>query len=142
MNRPPAGAGHRRRHARKDHIMSPADYRHIRPSMVDDVVLVEVLSKDLLGPELALELSVELSSLVAQEGVKRILIDFHRTAYLSSTGFAVLFKLVNEVKSSGRQIKFCEMHKDVRIGADIVGLGRVVEFHDSKKEALKTFSHE
>ena len=121
--------------------MSPAEFRHIRPSMVDDVLLIEVLNKDLIGPEVALELGVELSSLVAQERAKKILVDFHRIIHLSSTGFGVLFKLANDVKSSGRQIKFCEMHKDVRIGADIVGLGRVVEFFDSKKAALEAFSH-
>jgi anti-anti-sigma regulatory factor len=88
----------------------------------------------------AVELGVELSSLLAEEPAKKILVDFHRTTRLSSTGFAVLFKLVTGAKSSERQIKFCEMHKDVRVGADIVGLGRVVEFYDSKKAALEAFS--
>jgi anti-anti-sigma regulatory factor len=122
--------------------MSPADYRHIRPSMVDDVLLIKVLNKDLIGPEVAVELGVELSSLLAQERAKKILVDFHRTVRLSSTGFAVLFKLVTGVKSSERQIKFCEMDKDVRVGADIVGLGRIVEFYDSKNAALEAFSRE
>jgi anti-sigma B factor antagonist len=60
---------------------------------------------------------------------------------LSSTGFAVLFKLVTQAKAEGREVKFCNMHPDVRIGADIVGLGRLVEIHESETTALQAFGH-
>ena len=120
--------------------MPTADYRHIKLSMVDDVVLVEILSKDLLGPELAQELGAELSSVAAQDWAKRMLVDFSRTVYLSSTGFAVLVRLATSMKAAGREVKFCGMRKDVRIGADIIGLSKLVEFYDSEKEALKAFA--
>jgi anti-sigma B factor antagonist len=120
--------------------VSTEDFQHIKVSMDGDVALVEILSKNLIGPELAQELGAELNAVAAQDWARRILVDFHRTAYLSSTGFGVLFKLVNDVRKAGRQVKFCNMHEDVRIGADIIGLGKFVEFHESQKAALGAFS--
>src|SRR4051812_11796368 len=110
-----------------------AEFQHLRLSMVeDDLVHVEIMTKDLMGPEHAQELGAELSRVAAQDWAKRMLLDFHRTTYLSSTGFAVLFKLVSQAKANGRQVKFCRMHPDVRVGADIVGLGKLVEIHESE----------
>jgi anti-sigma B factor antagonist len=120
--------------------MTTADFQLIKLNMVDDVVLVEVLSKDLLNSEVAQKLGAELYTVAAQDWAKRILVNFRRTVYLSSTGFGILLQLLNEAKKAGHLVKFCNMHKDVRIGADIIGLGKFVEFYDSEKAALKAFS--
>jgi len=120
-------------------MMSATDFQHLRLSMVDDVVLVEIMTKELIGPEHAEELGNELWKVTGQEWAKRMLVDFQRVRYLSSTGFAVLFKLVTQAKAAGRQVKFCNMHPDVRIGADIVGLGKLVEIHESQNSALEAF---
>ena len=47
--------------------------------------------------------------------------------YLSSTGFAVLFRVVRDFKAAGGQIKLCKMDEQIRLGAEIVGLEQVVE---------------
>ena len=120
---------------------TPTDFQHLRLSMVEDVALVEVMTKDLMGPEHAQELGAELGKVAGQEWAKRMLVDFRRTTYLSSTGFAVLFRLVSQAKAEGREVKFCNMHPDVRIGADIVGLGKLVEIHENEKSALRAFGH-
>ena len=122
--------------------MSTADFQHIRTSMIEDVVLIEILSKSLLGPELAQELGVELASVASQEWAKRMLIDLRKTEYLSSTGFAVLLKLVKHAKAAGQEINFCGIRPEVRLGADIVGLGTFVGIHDTEKEALDSFSRD
>ena len=115
--------------------MSAPDFQHIRMSMVRDVVLVEIISKDLQGPKLAQELSAELNQVIQQEWAKRLLVDFSSIRYLSSTGFAVLVGLVTRAKAAGREVKFCNMHPDLRVGADIIGLGTIVEIHDTEDSA-------
>lgn len=120
--------------------MSSPDFRHIRLSMIKDVVLVEVTSKDLQGPELAQQLGAELTTVAGQEWAKQLLVDLQKTRYLSSTGFAVLVKLVQQVQSLGKQVKLCNMHPDLRIGADIIGLGKLVEIHDDETSALQAFA--
>jgi len=120
--------------------MSTPDFQHISMSMVKDVALVEILTKDLQGPKMAEELGAELSQVSAQEWAKRLLVDLRRIKYLSSTGFAVLVKLVKQALAAGRQVRFCNMDPGVRIGADMIGLDKVAEIHDSRELALRAFS--
>jgi anti-anti-sigma factor len=121
--------------------MANPPFQHISTSMVKDVAVVEILTKNLQGPKLAQELGAELGQVAAQEWSKRLLVDFHRNQYLSSTAFAVLFKLVLQAVQAGRQVKLCNMEPGVRTGAEIVGLDKVVEIHDSRDSALKAFAN-
>ncbi len=84
--------------------MSSPNFQHLRLSMVGDVALVEVHTKDLQGPKAGKELGTELALVLAQEWARRILLDFHRTAFMSSSGFASLFKLVNQARAVGREV--------------------------------------
>ena len=117
-------------------MSSTPEFEHLRLSRVDDVVIVEIISKDLRGPEAARELGAELSLVSKQEWAKRLLLNFRRIGYLSSTGFAVLFKLVTQFAASGGQLKICDMEPGLRLGAQIVGLDKLVEIYDSEASAL------
>jgi anti-anti-sigma factor len=119
--------------------MSSADFQHIRTSMVDDVAVVEVLSKELRFPAQARELGDELALVAGQDWAKRLLVNMKHTKYLSSTGFAILFNLVKQAREQGHQVKFCSLDPEVQIGADIIGLDKVSEIHETEREALKSF---
>ena len=119
--------------------MSQPDFQHIRLSMADDVVLIELTTSDIQGPKLAQELGTELQQVLAQEWAKRLLVDFQKVTYLSSTGFAVLFRLVTEARKKGIEVKLCGMDGGVEMGAGIVGLDKVVEIHDTQASALASF---
>ncbi len=120
-------------------MASTPEFQHLKLSRVGDVVVVEIISKDLRGPEAAQELGRELSLVVAQDWAKQLLLNFRRIGYLSSTGFAVLFKLVNQFQTSGGQLKICEMEPGIRLGAEIVGLDKMVEIHDSESATIAAF---
>jgi anti-anti-sigma factor len=120
--------------------MSPAHFQHIRLSLAHDVVLVEILSPDVQGPERALEFSTELNSVAGYDCARPLLVDLCRARYLSSMGYSALFKLVKQAKERQRPVRFCNLHPDVRVGAEIVGLTRVVEIHDSVQSALQAFA--
>ena len=120
--------------------MSSPDFQHLRLSMVKDVAVVEIRTRDLLGPILAQELGTELALVAAQEWARRLLVDFRRVTYVSSTGFAALFKLLSRARAEGRQVKLCGMENGVRLGAEIVGLQKLVEIHDDEAAALRTFA--
>ena len=85
-------------------MSATSDFQHVRLSRVNDIVIVEILTKDLQGPAAARELGAELSLVSAQDWATQIVVNFHHINYLSSTGFAVLFKLVNRVTALGGQI--------------------------------------
>jgi anti-anti-sigma factor len=121
-------------------LAATPEFKHLSLSRVKDVVVIEIVSKDLTGPEPARALGAELSLVAAQEWARRLLIDFRRINYLSSTGFAVLFKLVTQFVGSGGQIKLCNLDPGVRLGAEIVGLDKLVEIHASEASALAAFT--
>jgi anti-sigma B factor antagonist len=125
----------------KDEPLPPdQSFQHLRLSMLGNVALVEVHTKDFQGPKAGKELGYELATVLAQDWARRILVDFHRTAFMSSSGFAALFKLVSQAKASGRQVKFCGMARGVMTGAVVVGLTKLVDVHEDRAGALKAFT--
>jgi anti-anti-sigma factor len=125
---------------RKEPSMTAADFQHLRLSMVKDVAVVEIRTKDLHGPQLAQEMGRELAVVTAQDWAKRVLVNFHRVGFLSSTGFAEIFKLVSRARVEGREVKLCAMNPGVRLGAEVVGLDKVAEIHDDEGAALRAFA--
>jgi anti-sigma B factor antagonist len=120
-------------------MVSTPEFQHLKLSRVNDVVVVEIFSKDLQGPAAARELGAELSLVSGQDWAKQLLLNFSRIKYLSSTGFAVLFKLVSQFAATGGQLRICNLDPAIRLGAEIVGLDKVVEIHDSEAAALSAF---
>jgi len=120
--------------------MSTVDFQHIKTNMVGEVAVVEVLPKELRFPPQARELGTELTLVAGQDWAKQLLINMRHTKYLGSTGFAILFNLVKQVKDQGGKMKFCRLDPEVRIGADIIGLDKVSSIHETEHEALKAFS--
>ena len=121
--------------------MADADFQHLRLNMVKDVAVVEIRTKEIHGPQLAQELGHELATVTAQDWARRLLVNFRRVAFLSSTGFAALFRLVRRAKAEGRDVRFCDMEPGVRLGAEIVGLDKVAEIHQNERSALVAFAH-
>ncbi len=121
-------------------VMTAREFQFLRLSMVGDVVLVEILCKDVQGPEKAQAFSAELVSVAGQESTKPLLVDLCRTSYLSSMGYSSLFKMVKEAKARQRAIKFCCIDPDVRVGADAVSLYKVVDIYDTREAALAAFT--
>jgi anti-anti-sigma factor len=119
--------------------MSRIDFEHIKADMVGDVAVVQVLSKELRFPHQCKDLGEELALVAGQEWAKKLLVNLKHTKYLCSTGFALLFNLVKQARDQGSVVKFCELDPEVRIGADIIGLDKMAQIHDSEAAALKSF---
>ncbi len=120
--------------------MSTVDFRHITTSMVGEVAVVEILTKELRFPAQAQELGAELALVAGQDWARRLVVNMKHTRYLSSTGFAILFKLVKQAKDQGSNIKFCNLDPEVRIGADIIGLDKIASIYGTEQEAIKAFA--
>jgi anti-anti-sigma factor len=116
-------------------------FKHLCPGTIGDVLLIEVVSREIQGPDLAKEFVAELNEAVCQEDDARpILVDLGRVRYLSSMGYSALFKAVKSAKERGRPIRFCNMHEDVRVGADAVNMTLVVAIDENRAAALETFA--
>ena len=120
--------------------MVTPDFQHLRLTMVGDVALIEILTRNLQGPRAGHELGSELALVLAQDEARRILVDFRRAAFLSSSSFAALFKLVNRARAAGRMVKFCSMVPGVLAGAEVVGLPKIVEIHKDQLTGLQAYA--
>jgi len=112
-----------------------------RWSHVDGVAVVEILPKELSGPDIAEELGQQLYAFV-EAGEKRLLLNFGRTQVMSSTSFGVLFNLWKRLNASQGQLRICCMQPPVRFGADVLSLGEYVPIHDDEASALAAFTPE
>jgi anti-anti-sigma factor len=119
--------------------MPNAPRAHVQWYDSNGIAVVEVLSREIRHPDPAQELSAQLNTLVDQEGRTRILINFHKTRYLSSSAFAVLFNLAKKLDAAGGQLRLCSMTPDVRTGASILRLGQYAEIYDDERSALASF---
>jgi anti-anti-sigma factor len=115
-------------------------FKHLRLGTIGDVLVVEIVSKEIQGPDLAKEFIGELTEVIDRDGDKPLLVDLSRVRYLSSMGYSALFKMVKSTKERGRPIRFCNMHEDVRVGADAVNMSLVVEIHESRAAAMEAFA--
>jgi anti-anti-sigma factor len=120
--------------------MTTPHFQHIKTSMVGEVAVVEVLPKELKFPPQAHELGAELSLVGRQEWAKRLVVNLKHVKYLSSTGFAVLANLAKEVNDLGGEVKYCSIDPEVMIGAEIIGLDKIVKLYPTEHDAINAFA--
>jgi anti-anti-sigma factor len=110
-----------------------------RPRHEGEVLVVPVQSVQIRHPAAAIEFGDELRELLGRESARKVLLDFSDNDYLSSTAFATLMNLARDLVSQGRELKISALHPDVLRGANIIGLGRVVDIHGDELSALDAF---
>ena len=120
--------------------MSTPELKHVELSRQNNVVLIEVTTREFRGPEAALEFSAELTRVMAQDWAQSLLVNCKRISFLSSTGFAALVGLVKRCGSAGKQVRFCAMGPEVLLGAQIIGLDRLAHIDDSEAAALAAYA--
>jgi anti-anti-sigma factor len=103
------------------------------------IAVVEVLSHEIRQPGPAQEFGRQLYSVLEQQGRTRVLINFHKTRYLGSTAFAVVFNFAKKIEAAHGQLKLCCLHADVLMGANILSLDQYVQVYDDEKSALAAF---
>jgi anti-anti-sigma regulatory factor len=124
----------------KGSAMSTLGFKHICLRDVGGIVVIEMITNDIQGPDLAREFIDELMLAVEREDSKPILMNLRRAIHFSSMGYAALFKLVKRAKELRRPIRFCEIHPDVRVGSDLIGLPLVVAIDETEESALQAFA--
>jgi stage II sporulation protein AA (anti-sigma F factor antagonist) len=112
---------------------------YVRWEDAGGILVARVVAHDIRHPPQAQELSRELAEGLREYGPTRLVIDLRDVKYLGSAAFGVLVNLGQKMRASGGQVKLCGLHPEVQIGANIIGLGRVVEIHDDERAALASF---
>jgi anti-anti-sigma factor len=106
--------------------MSDFESPHVRAETVDEVIVLTLLESEIRTPIVAASVGRDLGMLVDRIGAQPYVLNLKKIKYMSSTAFAMLLNLAKKITTKGGSVKLCEMDPDVRIGADIIGLGKFV----------------
>lgn len=120
--------------------MASEDYEYFELDSKDGVALIRVLAREMRHPQSAQQFGSEVRAALQSLGLKNAVIDLKNVEYVGSTAFATLLTLGKAIAAQGGALKICDLHPDVQVGANILGLGKAVEIFDSRHDALKSFS--
>jgi anti-anti-sigma factor len=74
------------------------------------------------------------------EGAKKLLLKFEKSAYINSGGIAVLIQLLAKTKQNNQQIGITGLSEHFKKIFHMVGITKFAEIHNSVEEALKNLT--
>lgn len=77
---------------------------------------------------------------VLQAGDAILVLDFSKTAYVSSAGLRVLLAAARKLGGAGRQLLLCGLNPDVMEVFRVTGLHRVLNIHPDLEQTLATLA--
>jgi anti-sigma B factor antagonist len=116
------------------------ELKHLQLEDADGITIVGFVDSNLIF-ETALieEVGHELQSLLTERGCKKILIDFDRVQYLSSSMLAQLTKLAKEAARDHCQLKLTGLGPVLKDAFRISHFDSFFDIHESKGSAVKSF---
>jgi anti-anti-sigma factor len=108
----------------------------VRWSNVNGVAVFEVVVRELNDPTTAQRFGATLKKLIALRASNRMVLDFQRTQYMSSTGFGTLLEFARAAGNSKIQIALCGLTDSVRVGAEVLCLGRFIPIFEDAASAV------
>ena len=73
------------------------------------------------------------------EGKTKILLNFTKLDYISSSGLRVVLMLAKELDKTGGTLRLCNLNKVVQEVFDISGFSSILKVFSSESEALASF---
>ncbi len=103
----------------------------------DDVVVLEPVGKLMGGPDVG-ELDEKLYALLGR-GQKKVIIDLGKTAWMSSSGIAILIHHHTKFKEKVGNLKLANLTKKIQELIAITKLTLVFDVYDTLEAALEDF---
>jgi anti-anti-sigma factor len=112
--------------------------RAIDCRMIDDVMVVSLLSPDLQEEETVSPVRYELRGLLEEEKVPgRMVIDMGNTRYLSSRAVGVILAHYQGLERVGSTMRVCGVSKEIKPVLDQMRLSMLIDIYPSVEEAVK-----
>lgn len=108
-----------------------------RSNWAEDIWVVEARGR--LDAGLAPELEAQLNALLAS-GHARIVVDFGRVSYISSSGLKVLLVAMRAARRQGGDIRLCAMSERVRDVFTLSGFHKIFAIHATEQDAAAAFA--
>jgi stage II sporulation protein AA (anti-sigma F factor antagonist) len=104
-----------------------------------DVTVVNLNDCSILDAQQVEELGGELNHLVDDRACRKIVVDFTKVKFLSSSALGVLIRLQKKAKEIKGAIALCGLRKELMQIFKITSLDKLFTFYDTEEQALTAF---
>ena len=111
----------------------------IRVSRRGDIVQVDLLTPVLIGDDAIERMADEVAGVIDAETIPRIVMNFERVKYISSTMLGTLIALYNRVRARGGQFRLAALRERHQRLLVLVRLDGVFEVHPTPEQAAASF---
>ncbi len=119
-------------------LAKPPGRRALSCKMLDDVMVVTILSADLNEEETVSPVRYELRSMLDEEEVPaRMVIDLGNTRYLSSRAVGVLLAHYQGLERKGGVLRVCGVSKEIKPVLDQMRLSMLIDIYPTVEDAVK-----
>jgi anti-anti-sigma factor len=120
-------------------LARPLTRRALSCEVVDDVLVVTILSADLNEEETVSPVRYELRTLLDEEkSPSRTVIDMGHTKYLSSRAVGVLLAHYQGLDRKGASMRVCGVSKEIKPVLDQMRLSMLIDIFPTREEAVQT----
>lgn len=106
---------------------------------VRDVTVVNFAETSIVDTQVIQQVAEELYALVDQQARRKIVLDFDKVRFLSSSALGVLITLRKKADQIKSKVVLCNMREDLKKVFKITRLDKMFEFYDSEEKALGVF---
>jgi anti-sigma B factor antagonist len=75
-----------------------------------------------------------------EQGRNKLIVNCRELAYISSDGIGVFLSHLIKIRKATGDIKFCCMNRDARTVVGVLGLGNLLEVHETEERAVEEFA--
>jgi anti-anti-sigma factor len=111
--------------------------RYLTLDQQGDVAVIDVTAVEIDTPALAREFGNDLELLLQARPAEKFLLNFSHTKYMSSSAFASVLGFGKRAGEAGLTVHICGFIPQIRFGADILGIGRILPIHETRREGLE-----
>jgi anti-anti-sigma factor len=105
---------------------------------IDKVIIVFPPEK--LDMKIYDEFSSETMKLIKKDKEKHLLFNFSRVKHINSLYLSLLVKIMKELSSTERKLKFCAVSPSVKNVFKVADLLSIFEIYEEEEEALNSFN--
>ncbi|HOW83395.1 MAG TPA: STAS domain-containing protein [Spirochaetota bacterium] len=105
---------------------------------IDKIIIV--YPPQMLDMKIYDEFSGELNKLIKKEKDKNFLFNFGQVKHVNSLYLSFLVKIMKELQSTERKLKFCSVQPAVKNIFKVADLLSIFEIHEEEEEALNSFN--
>ena len=106
---------------------------------IRDATIVNFADASILDAQQVQRVGQELFDLIDKQAHRKIVLDFGRVRFLSSSALGILITLRKKADAIKARVVFCNLRNDLRKVFKITNLEKMFEFYGSEDEAMAVF---